>query len=158
MPRAHDIAARIQNAFRARLSQVAVPHTTQNLAILNILLQSGFISSLTRGTVAGPSPGAFLTCSGKLESKRRIWADLKYRDDRPVLTNMAAISKPSNRIYMDVDEIKRICTGRRAAWIVRPLQMGEVAVVRTRSKENRFLEAREAVRLGLGGEVLCRAR
>jgi len=71
---------------------------------------------------------------------------------------MNVISKPSNRIYMDVDEIKRICTGRRAAWIVTPLQMGEIAVVKTRSKKNQFLEAREAVRLGLGGEVLCRAR
>lgn len=155
MPRAHDICSRIQNAFRARLAQVGVPHTTQNLGVLNVLLQSGFVSSITRGTVAGPSPIGWQMAP---EAKRRIWADLKYRDDRPVLTNMNVISKPSNRIYMDVDEIKRICTGRRAAWIVSPLQMGEVAVVKTRSKKNQFLEAREAVRLGLGGEVLCRAR
>jgi ribosomal protein S8 len=155
MPRAHDICARIQNAFRARLGQVSVPHTTQNLAILSILLQSGFISSVIRGTVAGPSPQAWVNAK---EAKRRIWADLKYRDDRPVLTNMSVISKPSNRIYMGVDEIKRICTGRRAAWIVKPLQMGEVAIVKTADKDNQYLEAREAVRLGLGGEVLCRAR
>ena len=155
MPRAHDISSRIQNAFRARLAQVGVPHTTQNLAILNVLLQSGFISCITRGTMVGPSPTAWQTAS---EQKRRIWAELKYRDDRPVLTNMNVVSKPSNRVYMDADEIQRICTGRRAAFVVAPLQMGEIAVVKTRSKLNQYLEAREAVRLGLGGEVLCRAR
>jgi ribosomal protein S8 len=109
---------------------------------------------MSRGTVVGPSPSDWQLAK---ETKRRIWADLKYRDDRPVLTNMSAVSKPSNRVYMDADEIKRISTGRRAAWIVKPLQMGEIAVIKTRSKDNQFLEAREAVRLGLGGEVLCRA-
>lgn len=155
MPRAHDLASRIQNAFRARLASVSVPHTSQNLGILNVLLQSGFISSITRGTIAGPSPSSFLSAP---ESKRRIWADLKYREDRPVLTTMKVVSKNSNRIHMDSEEIKRWATGRRVRWIVGPLQMGEVGIVRTRSKSNRFLEAREAVRLGLGGEVLCRAK
>jgi ribosomal protein S8 len=91
------------------------------------------------------------------EAQKRIWAELKYRDDRPVLSQMELISRPSRRTFMDIGEIRRICSGRRAQQ-VKPLGMGEVAVVKTKSKEYEWLEAREALRLNLDGEVLCRAR
>ena len=69
---------------------------------------------------------------------------------------MELISKPSKRIFMGIDEIRRICSGRRAQ-TVKPLGMDEIAVVRTKSKEHEWLEAREALRLNLDGEVVCRA-
>jgi ribosomal protein S8 len=154
MPLPHDLCARLQNAFRARHHKIAVDHSTQNLGILSILLRAGFVSNLTRGTIAAPSPGEFITAG---EAQRRIWADLKYRDDRPVLHNMELISKPSKRVYMDLSEIRLLCSGRRAQTI-KPLGMGEIAVVRTKDKENEWLEAREALQLKLPGEVICRAR
>jgi ribosomal protein S8 len=154
MPLPFDLCARMQNAFRARHYRLGVDHTTQNLGILSILLRSGFISNLTRGTVEAPSPSQFLEVG---TSERRIWADLKYRDDRPVLTHMSLISKPSKRVHMDLSEIRRLCSGRSVR-DVRPLGMGEVAVIRTRNKEYEWLEAREALQLGLSGEVICRAR
>jgi len=154
MPLPHDLCAHIQNAFRARHQKISVHHNTQNLGILNILLRAGFISSLTRGTIAAPSPEDFTKSS---ESQRRIWADLKYRDDEPVLSNMELVSKPSKRIFMDLTEIRLICSGRRAQTI-KPLGMGEVAVVRTKDQENEWLEAREALSLKIPGEVICRAR
>jgi ribosomal protein S8 len=70
---------------------------------------------------------------------------------------MELISMPSRRIFMSVDEIRSIVTGRRAQF-VKPLDMGEIAVVKTKDKENEWLEAREALRLSLSGEVICRAR
>ena len=155
MPLPHDLCARIQNAFRGRHARVCVDHTKQNLGILNILLREGFISNLTRGTPTGPSPDAFLTAPS--DAQRRIWADLKYRDDRPVLDAMQLISKPSKRVFMDIGELRRLCSGRRAQQ-VKPLGMGEIAVVHTENKEHEWLEAREALRLGLDGEVVCRAR
>lgn len=154
MPLPHDLCSQLQNAFRGRHARVAVNHSTQNLGILSILLRSGFISSITRGTIAGPDPAAFHRVS---ESQKRIWADLKYRDDLPVLNNMELVSKPSHRVFMDLSEIRLICSGRRAQ-TVKPLGMGEVAVVRTKFKENEWLEAREALALKLSGEVICRAR
>lgn len=154
MPRPHDLCARVQNAFRARHNRVCVDHTTQNLGILSILLRAGFLSSLTRGTDEGPDPEKFMETG---DAYRRIWATLKYRDDRPVLSHMQLISKPSKRIFLDVGEIRRICSGRRA-FQVKPLGMGEVAVVHTKNKEHEWLEAREALRLNLDGEVVCRAR
>ena len=133
---------------------MAVAHTTQNLGILSILLRAGFLSRITRGTIAGPSPAHFNIVG---EAQRRIWADLKYRDDRPVLHDMALVSMPSRRVFMELDEIRRICSGRRAQTI-KPLGMGEIVVVRTKSREHEWLEAREALQLKLNGEIICRAR
>ena len=150
----HALCSHIQNAFRARHKSICVPHTTQNLGILSILLRAGFISNLTRGTTELPSPEQFHEAS---EPQRRIWADLKYRDDRPVLSHMELVSKPSKRIFMEPGEIEAICSGRRAKF-VKPLGMGEIAIIRTRQRENEWLEAREALRLQMGGEVVCRAQ
>lgn len=154
MPLPYDLCARLQNAFRARHHRIAVDHNTQNLGILSILLRAGFISALTRGTIEAADPLAFASAG---EAQRRIWADLKYRDDLPVLTNMELVSKPSKRIIMDLSEIRQICSGRRAQTI-KPLGLGEVAVVKTKDKEHEWLEAREALKLALPGEVICRAR
>lgn len=144
----------LQNAFRARHATLSVHHSTQNLGILSILLRSGFISSITRGTIAGPDPSSFL---GAKENERRIWAALKYRDDQPVLRNMSLISLPSRRVYMQPSELRLICSGRRSGQVP-PLGMGEVAMVKTEDRENMWLEAREALQLKLGGEVVCRAQ
>jgi ribosomal protein S8 len=154
MPLPHDLCSLVQNAFRARHKRIAVDHTTQNLGILSILLRTGFISSLTRGTIDGPSPEGFHTAG---EAQKRIWAELKYRDDRPVLSSMSLVSRPSRRIFMDISEIRRICSGRRAQTI-KPLGLGEVAVVKTNSKEHEWLEVREALQMRLDGEVVCRAQ
>ncbi|THV06097.1 ribosomal protein S8, partial [Dendrothele bispora CBS 962.96] len=154
MPLPHDLCARLQNAFRARHQKVVIDHNTQNLGIMSILLRAGFVSNLTRGTLEVPSPDKFNEAP---EAQKRIWADLKYRDNRPVLNNMELISKPSKRVFMDLAEIKLLCSGRRAKQI-QPLRMGEIAVVKTRSKEHQWLEAREALLLKLPGEVICRAR
>lgn len=150
----HDLCARIQNAFRARHHRIAVNHSVQNLGILSILLRAGFISNLTRGTLDGPSPTDFNNAG---ESQRRIWADLKYRDELPVLSSMELISKPSKRLYMELGDIRLICSGRRAQG-VKPLGMGEIAVVKTNHREHEWLEAREAVLLKLDGEMICRAQ
>ena len=149
----HNLCSHIQNAFRARHQHVAVFHTTQNLAILSILLRAGFLSNVTRGTVDAPSPEAFLSAG---PAHQRIWADLKYREDRPVLSEMELISRPSKPIHMELSEIRRLCTGRRVQ-NVKPLRMGEIAIVKTKDREHEWLEAREALQLRIPGEVICRA-
>jgi ribosomal protein S8 len=133
---------------------VSLTHNTQTLGILNILLRAGFISSITRGTISGPSPEQFTTAK---ESEKRIWATLKYRNDQPVLSNMEVISKPSRRVFMDLADLRAICSGRTSKQ-VKPLGMGEIAMVRTKHKEHEWLEAREALTLKIRGETVCRAR
>jgi len=148
----HDLCARIQNAFRARHAHIAVNHTNQNLAILSILLQAGFLTFITRGTTDVPDPSLFHDAP---DARRRIWAALKYREDRPVLSRMELVSLPSRRLFMDPHEVRLICSGRSTQFI-KPLGMGEIAVIKT--DRNTWLEAREAVRLQTGGEVVCRAQ
>ncbi|KAJ3732661.1 mitochondrial ribosomal protein subunit S8 [Lentinula guzmanii] len=150
----HELCSHVQNAFRARHAKIFVEHNTQNLGILSILLRAGFISNITRGTITSPDPIEFHHVP---EPQRRIWADLKFRNDLPVLRNMELVSKPSKKVFMNLGEIRRLCSGRRAA-SVPPLGMGEIAVVRTRNKEYQWLEAREALQMKLDGEVVCRAR
>jgi ribosomal protein S8 len=150
----HDLCAHVQNAFRARHAKIAVHHSTQNLGILSILFRAGFLSSITRGTIDAPSPADFYKVG---EPERRIWADLKYRDDRPVLRHIELISKPSKRVIMDIKEIRFLCSGRGAKQ-VKPLGFGEVAIIHTKSEEHEWLEAREALQMKLAGEVVCRAR
>ena len=154
MPSPHDLCARLQNGFRAHLRQIAIPHTTQNLAISSILLRHGFLSNVTRGTTHSPSPSEWQEVK---EPQRRIWLDLKYRDNSPVLSTAELISKPSKKIFMGVDDIHRICSGRSSQF-VKPLGLGEIAIVKTEKSNHEYVEARDALRLGLEGEVLCRMR
>ena len=112
----------------------------------------GFLSSITRGTASAPSPSEWVLVT---EPYRRIWASLKYRGDRPVLSSMSLISAPSKRIYMDAHGIRRLVSGKRSNF-VKPLGMGEIAVVKVGDKQ--WVEAREAVAMNSGGEMICRAR
>ena len=119
-------------------------------------------------TYIGRCVGKQLFISDVDEKKKKVEALVKIMapasDDEPERIigtfpsrPIKVISKPSKRVFMTSDEIRRICTGRRAQQ-VKPLGMGEIAVVRTGSRENEWIEAREAIRLGLDGEVICRAR
>ncbi|KAN0064407.1 hypothetical protein ACQY0O_002605 [Thecaphora frezii] len=151
MPLYADLCVRLQNAARARLRSVAIPSTADNLSIVSILLQHGFIHNVTRGTITGPSASAYQAAG---VASRRLWVDLKYRlDDRPVLEQMRAVSKPSRKLTMDTDELLRLATGRRAK-TVQPLHMGEIAIVNC-GKQG-WWEARDAIKRKLGGEVVAR--
>jgi ribosomal protein S8 len=69
---------------------------------------------------------------------------------------MSLVSKPSYKVHMELPELRRFCSGGRAAGVP-PLGLGEIAVIKTREKEYQWLEAREALQMKLGGEVICRA-
>lgn len=54
---------------------------------------------------------------------------------------------------MDTQELLRFSTGRRAKF-VKPLAMGEIAVIDC--GPNGWWEARDAIKRGYGGEVVAR--
>jgi small subunit ribosomal protein S8 len=70
---------------------------------------------------------------------------------------MELVSLPSKRIHMDAYGIRRLVSGKRSEF-VKPLGMGEIAIIKVRGREKEWIEAREAVSLNVGGEVICRAR
>jgi ribosomal protein S8 len=148
----HDTCARVQNAFKARLQSIAIPDTKMNLAISMILYRQGFISSVQRGDYLEPDKKVVQTRPHNIAS-RRLWLDLKYRDNKPVLQKMSCVSKGSKKVYMTVEELKNLTAGRRAKFIP-PLQLGEIAIVST---SRGVLEIKEAIEQNHGGVVLCRA-
>ncbi|WFD45109.1 hypothetical protein MPSI1_003786 [Malassezia psittaci] len=151
MPLYGDLCVRLQNASRAKLRSVPIPNTKANLWITSILLQHGFIYNVTRGTVAGPNTQEWNRVS---DVRKRLWVDLKYRaDDRPVLESMNLVSKPSRKLLMNSEELLRWVTGRRAKFVT-PLRAGEIGIINC--GKHGWLEAKEAMRQKLEGEVVCR--
>ncbi|PWN96657.1 ribosomal protein S8 [Tilletiopsis washingtonensis] len=147
-----DLCSRLQNGALARLRSVPLPSSRAASSLLSVLLAQGFLHSVSRGSPAGPNPAAFRTAP---VPQRRLWADLKYDGEaQPVLRHLNVVSKPSKRIRLSPEELLRLVTGRRAQFVP-PLGLGEIAIVDC--GEAGWCEAREAIRRGLGGELVARA-
>ncbi|KAM0749404.1 ribosomal protein S8 [Meredithblackwellia eburnea MCA 4105] len=150
----HELCSRLTNASLARHRFVPLSPTNQHKSLLTLLYTHGFLTSLSYGSTDSspstpPSPSSFVESP---VSQKRLWAQLKYRNDRPVLQKMALVSHPSKRIFMDRDEVKRFVQGARVKFVP-GLRLGEVALIKSRMG---WVEGREAVKLGLGGEVIAR--
>ncbi|ORY02430.1 30S ribosomal protein S8 [Basidiobolus meristosporus CBS 931.73] len=152
MPRVHDVCSAIQNGFRARLKQISLPDTKMNLAISRILYNQGFVSSVMRGDYNGPNE-TYVPLTDENIATRRLWLDLKYKDNQPVLRQIQCVSKPSRKIRAQLDELKLLASGKRSG-MLKPLQPGEIMIVTT---PYGVLELHEAVAKNAGGEILCRA-
>ncbi|CAG8682370.1 13333_t:CDS:1, partial [Acaulospora morrowiae] len=110
-----------------------------------------FISGVQRGNHVCPDE-KFTPTTPKNISTRRLWLDLKYRANEPVLKKMSCVSKGSKRVHMNVNELQNWSTGQRVKFIP-PLQPGEIAIVST---SRGVLDIKDAMLLKTGGEVLCR--
>lgn len=130
--------------------QTYIKYSKQNLSILSLLATHGFISSVALGSSQNPHPLAFKDAPAPA---RILVTNLKYRGDRSVIGNLQLISKPSKRIVLDKEELGRLLRGRRVKGVAGAC-LGEVFFVK--AEDGAYLEAREAVRLGLGGEVVVK--
>lgn len=135
--------------IQALHSQTYIKYSKQNLAILSLLASHGFVSSVSLGSAQNPHPLAFHDAPAPA---RILVANLKYRGDRSVIGKLDLVSKPSKRVELDKDELSLLVRGRRVKGIPGAC-LGELFLVK--NKET-YLEGREAVRLGLGGEVIAR--
>jgi small subunit ribosomal protein S8 len=151
MPRIHDLCARVQNGFRAKLQTIAIPETKMNLAISNILYKEGFLTSVTRGNHIGPDR-EFTPTTNENVATRRLWLNLKYKENNPALSQLSLVSKPSKKVHFTVNELKNLASGNRSQFI-KPLQPGEIAIINTNKG---VLELQEAIEKNVGGEVICR--
>lgn len=125
-----DMLTRIRNAGMAGHSQVAVPSSKIKLAIVRLLKEQGFIRD-------------YRLVEEKPQPVIRIW--LKYVGERPrrhAIAGLERISRPGRRIYVGKREIPWVKSGLGVAILSTPKGV---------------LTDREARRLGVGGEVLCRA-
>ncbi len=119
---------RIRNANKARRETVLVPASRVKLELARVLEDEGYIASYDVETA---KEGA-----GEL-----IKISFKARPDRQrVISGIKRISKPGLRVYARKTEIPRVLGG-----------LGLVVL----STSQGVMSGRQALRAGLGGEVLC---
>ena len=121
-----DLLTRIRNALMANHEIVDIPHSKIKVAIVKILEQEGFI----RGQhVVERDP--FLT----------VKVELKYDSNRaPAIRSLKRISKPGCRVYVGRDKV--------------PLVLGGMGI-NILSTSSGIMTGKQAVKEGVGGEVLC---
>ncbi|MBE9524520.1 MAG: 30S ribosomal protein S8 [Chloroflexi bacterium] len=127
-----DMLTRIRNAVMADQVVTAMPSSKMKVAIAKILKAEGFVEN-------------YEVVAGEKKDRKVLRINLKYvgvrRQRRPVLTGLDRISKPGRRIYTNKSEIPWVLSG-----------MG-IAILST---SKGVMTGREARKLGLGGEVVCK--
>jgi len=120
-----DMLNRIRNAQAVFKETVVVPFSNLKYNICQILEKEGFIDKLDKVTRKG---------------KRFIKIILKYVDKRPAISGLKRISKPGQRIYTSVKDIK--CNRGKYGIVIISTPKG-------------VMTNKEAKKRKLGGEVIC---
>ncbi|MDR2007472.1 MAG: 30S ribosomal protein S8 [Alphaproteobacteria bacterium] len=121
-----DMLSRIRNGFLAKKSEVDVIYSKENLGILNVLKNEGYIGDFN-----------------EIELRKGIKVinvKLKYYKDESVIKELKRVSKPSRRIYKSVADMPLIYNG-----------LG-LSVVST---SQGILSSHEAKDRNVGGEIIC---
>lgn len=156
------VCSHLNNATKARLGLTSIPNSNLHLRLCQALQNSGYISSVVR---AGPTPPPAHPILGYPTAEnvepltrdnvasRRLWLGLKYWRNESVLGKITMISKPTRRITLDVESLRRIVRGDEAQHVAGLRSPGESLYIST---DAGILEARECVEKKMGGLVLCR--
>ena len=92
-----DLLTRIRNALTAKHETVSVPTSKMKKAIVDILVNEGFIKSAE---------------VVENEGKSNIVITLKYgKKNEKVITNLKRISKPGLRVYCGYDKLPQVLGG-----------------------------------------------
>ena len=121
-----DLLTRVRNANSVRHEVVEVPSSSVKKAIVNILLQEGYLKVVEEYN-DGVVPMMRLT--------------LKYgANNERVITGLKRISKPGLRVYCKKDEVPRVLNGLGISII---------------STSKGILTDKQARKENVGGEVIC---
>lgn len=121
-----DLLTRIRNGLHARKEQVDVPWSRVKENLVQVIASEGFLGDYSVVEQGG-------------HRAVRVW--LKYDErNRPVITGLKRISRPSLRVYLGAKEIPTLRGG-----------MGTNIL----STPQGLLTDREARKRNVGGEVVC---
>ena len=121
-----DMLTRIRNANKALQAKVEMPSSSLKVELARVLKDEGYITSY-----AVLKDGSF----------DKLVVELKYTDGRRrVISQIKRVSKPGRRMYAKKDNLPKVLGGLGTAVI---------------STSRGLMTAREAQRLGVGGEVVC---
>jgi small subunit ribosomal protein S8 len=122
-----DLLARVRNGAQARKEYIDCPWSVIKERIAQVMAQEGFLRECS---VVELGPG---------KKDLRVW--LRYdQSQRPAITGIKRVSRPSARIYVGAKAMPRVRGGMGINIISTPLGV---------------LVDREAVRRNVGGELIC---
>lgn len=120
-----DIVIRIKNAVQARRRKVSFNDTKLTKAILKLLAAQGYLGSIKEDVQ---------------ENKKVLVADIASYSRQAVFSDVEIISKPSLRVYANAAELSK----------KQRQTLGQLIV----STSNGLMTGKEAIKKGLGGELL----
>ena len=121
-----DMLTRIRNAITAKHADVEIPASKTKKAIVDILLDEGYIAS-------------YEVIENPLQDSIKITLKYGYKGER-VITGLKRISKPGLRVYAKSEELPKVLNG-----------LG-IAIVST---SKGIMTDKHARSQNLGGEVLA---
>src|SRR6059058_1351098 len=122
-----DMLTRIRNGIQSHHDRVEMPASKLKVEIARILKSEGFVRNYA------------LVEKDKIQPTLRI--DLKYSSDgEPVIHGIERISRPGRRVYRNTKEIPKVLGGLGLAIV---------------STSKGVMAGAEAIKSGVGGEVLC---
>jgi small subunit ribosomal protein S8 len=122
-----DMLARIRNAGRAGHDKVDIPASRMKIALARIFKEEGFIKN-------------YKVIKDNRQGILRVY--LRYDDEqKPIIQRVERVSRPGLRVYVGHEDLPRVQGG-----------LG-VAVIST---SKGVVTDRQARKLKVGGEVLCR--
>jgi small subunit ribosomal protein S8 len=126
-----DMLTRIRNAVHGRHQRVDVPASRFKAEIAKILEREGYIAGFK--TVEAAEDGQ--------AARQMIRLFLKYgpKGER-VISGLERVSRPGRRVYLGRDEVPRVMGGLGTAIL---------------TTSHGVMTGQDAVKAGVGGEVLC---
>jgi small subunit ribosomal protein S8 len=125
-----DMLARIRNATLARKTRVDMPSSRLKVEIAKILEGEGYIQGYK---VLPADEGE------RVQAELRLMLKYGPRGER-VITGIERVSRPGRRVYFGRDDVPDVLAG-----------LGTSILTTSRG----VMTGREAVKNGVGGEVLC---
>jgi small subunit ribosomal protein S8 len=117
-----DMITRIRNSKLKLNREVSFPFSKFKLVIAEKIKSSGYFSEVWTS-----------------KDKRLIKAKIKYFNKDSIIKEIVIISKPSKRIYLTKDKIKKSCIGKKNFFV---------------TTSQGLLTHKEAIDKGLGGELM----
>ncbi len=121
-----DMLTRIRNGMRARHAKVDIPASNIKTELARILKEEGYVQNYKR--IADDKQGVL-----------RVFLR-RTNDGSEVIVGISRVSRPGCRVYLAKDEIPKVQGG-----------LGINIVSTSRG----LMTGRQAVREGVGGEILC---
>jgi len=123
-----DMLTRIRNAVHARHQRVEIPASNFKAEIAKILEREGYIQGFD-----------VVTPEGQLQAVIRIALKYGPRGEN-VISGLERVSRPGRRVYFGRDDVPRVMGG-----------LGTSILTTSRG----VMTGQDAVKAGVGGEVLC---